>query len=123
MTMQNDLLDQWGKVTKATIEALKEFGEISTRLVERLAQTQLEAVNTSLEAGVRGTQLVGQARDYNDYFARQSALAAEYGERFLQITRKANKVVTDGYEELTAWVERQVDTSANGAKASARKAA
>ena len=121
--MQNDLLDQWGKVTKATIEALKEFGEISTRLVERLAQTQLEAVNTSLEAGVRGTQLVGQARDYNDYFARQSALAAEYGERFLQITRKANKVVTDGYEELTAWVERQVDTSANGAKASARKAA
>ena len=121
--MQNDTVAQWGKLTKTTSDALKEFSEISTRLIEKLAQVQLEAVNTSLEAGVRGTQLMGQARDYNDYFARQTALAAEYGEKFLDITRKTNKIVTDGYEELTAWVERQVDTSTNGAKASARKAA
>jgi phasin family protein len=123
--MQNDLLDQWGKLTKSTFEALKEFGEISTKVFEKLAQTQLDAVNTSLEAGVKGTQVVSQSKDYHDYLARQAAIAAEYSERFLEIARKANKIVTDGREELTAWVERQVDTSAtNGAKtASARKAA
>ena len=123
--MQNDLLDQWGKVTKATIEALKEFGEISTKVFEKLAQTQIDAVNTSLEASVKGTQVVSQSKDYHDYLARQAAIAAEYSERFLEIARKANKIVGDGREELTAWVERQVDTSAtNGAKtASARKAA
>ena len=123
--MQNDLLDQWGKLTKSTFEALKEFGEISTKVFEKLAQTQLDAVNTSLEAGVKGTQVVSQSKDYHDYLARQAAIAAEYSERFLEIARKANKIVGDGREELTAWVERQVDTSAtNGAKtASARKAA
>ena len=121
--MQNDLLDQWGKLTKTTFEALKEFGEISTKVFEKLAQTQLDAVNTSLEVGVKGTQVVSQSKDYHDYLARQTAIAAEYSERFLEIARKTNKIVTDGYEELTAWVERQVDTSTNGAKASARKAA
>ena len=122
--MQNDLLDQWGKLTKATFEALKEFGAISSKVFEKLAQTQLDAVNASLEASVRGTQVVSQSKDYHDYLARQAAIAAEYSERFLEIARKANKIVTDGREELTAWVERQVDTSAtNGAKASARKVA
>ena len=123
--MQNDLLDQWGKLTKSTFEALKEFGEISTKVFEKLAQTQLDVVNTSLEAGVKGTQVVSQSKDYHDYLARQAAIAAEYSERFLEIARKANKIVTDGREELTAWVERQVDTSVtNGVKTtSARKAA
>ena len=124
--MQNDLLDQWGKLTRTTFEALKEFGEISTKVFEKLAQTQLDAVNTSLEASVKGTQVVSQSKDYHDYIARQAAIAAEYNEKFLEIARKANKIVTDGREELTAWVERQVDnsTNGNGAKTtSARKAA
>jgi phasin family protein len=125
--MQNDLLDQWGKLTRTTFEALKEFGEISTKVFEKLAQTQLDAVNTSLEASVKGTQVVSQSKDYNDYIARQAAVAAEYNEKFLEIARKANKIVTDGREELTAWVERQVDnstTNGNGAKTtSTRKAA
>ena len=122
--MQNDLLDQWGKLTKATFEALKEFGEISSKVFEKLAQTQLDALTTSLEASVKGTQVVSQSKDYHDYLARQAAVAAEYSEKFLEITRKANKIVTDGYEELTAWVERRVDTSVtNGSKTSARKAA
>ena len=123
--MQNDLLDQWGKLTKTTFEALKEFGEISTKVFEKLAQTQLDAVNTSLEASVKGTQVVSQSKDYHDYLARQAAIAAEYSEKFLEIARKANKIVTDGREDLTAWVERQVDKSVtNGAKTpAARKAA
>ena len=121
--MQNDLLDQWGKLTKTTFEALKEFGAINSKVFEKLAQTQLDAVNASLEAGVKGTQVVSQSKDYHDYLARQAAVAAEYSEKFLEITRKANKIVTDGYEEFTAWVERQVDTGVtNGAK-TARKAA
>jgi phasin family protein len=110
--MQNDTVAQWGKLTKTTSDALKEFSGISTRLIEKLTQVQLEAVNTSLEAGVRGTQLMGQARDYNDYFARQTALAAEFNKKLLEIARKATKVVEDGRDELTAWVERQVDSSA-----------
>jgi phasin family protein len=122
--MQNDLLDQWGKLTKTTFEALKEFGAINSKVFEKLAQTQLDAVNASLEAGVKGTQVVSQSKDYQDYLARQAAIAAEYSEKFLDIARKTNKIVSDGYEELTAWVERRVDTSVtNGTKTSARKAA
>jgi phasin family protein len=123
--MQNDMLNQWGKLSKTTIEALKEFGEISTKVFEKLAQAQLDAVNTSLEASVRGTQVATQATDYHDCVARQTAIAAEYSEKFLEIARKANKIVADGCEELTAWVQRQVDNSiAEAPKApAARKAA
>src|ERR671926_1009995 len=120
--MQNDLLDQWGKLTKSTFEALKEFGTISSKVFEKLAQTQLDVVNTSLEAGVKGTQVVSQSKDYHDYLARQAAIAAEYSEKFLDIARKANKIVSDGYEEFTAWVERRVGTPLTHRKTTPRRA-
>ena len=123
--MQDDTLAQWGKLTTSTSDALKELSEISTRLIEKLAQQQLDAVNTSLEAGVRGTQLVIQSRDPQDYLARQAALAAEYNEKFLEIARRTSKIVADTQAELTDWIQRQVK-SATGAAAkapSARKAA
>ena len=109
--MQDDTLAQWGKLTTSTSDALKELSEISTRLIGKLAQQQLEAVNTSLEAGVRGTQLVSQARNPQDYLARQAALAAEYNEKFLEIARKTSKIVADTQEELTGWIQRQVNSA------------
>ena len=116
--MQDDTLAQWGKLTTSTSDALKELSEISTRLIGKLAQQQLEAVNTSLEAGVRGTQLMSQAKDPRDYLARQTALAAEYNEKFLEIARKTSRILADTQEELTGWIQRHV-SSATAAAAEA----
>ena len=109
--MQDDTLAQWGKLTTSTSDALKELSEISTRLIGKLAQQQLEAVNTSLEAGVRGSQLVSQAKSPQDYVARQTALATEYNEKFLEIARKTSKIIADTQEELTGWIQRQVKSA------------
>jgi hypothetical protein len=106
--MQKQVIDQWGEFTRTALDSLKELGQINTKLVTRLSQQQLELLNTSLEAAGRETQLVGESKGYNDLVAHQSALAAEYNRKFLDIVRTTTNVLEETRNELTAWVEKGV---------------
>ncbi len=121
--MANELLNQWRGFTTTDLDSLTELVDINTKLVDQLFRQQLEVLTTSFEAAVRGTQAVTEAKDYKDFLARQSAVAAEYSDKFLGIARKTNTVVTQVRDELTAWAERQVDESVSRAKATTKKAA
>jgi phasin family protein len=121
--MATQLLNQWPGYTTTDLASLQELADINIKLWERFFRQQLDVLNTSFEAAVRGTQAVTEAKDYKDFLARQSAVAAEYSDQVLGIARKTNTVVGDIRDELTAWAERQVDETVNRTKTAAKKAA
>ena len=121
--MTTQLLNQWTGYTTTDLDSLKDLVDINIKLWERLFRQQLDVLNTSFEAAVRGTQAVTEAKDYKDFLARQSAVAAAYSDQVLGIARKTNAVVNEVRDELTGWAERQVDESVNRTKATAKRAA
>ena len=121
--MANQLLNQWTGYTTTDLDSLKELADINIKLWERFFRQQLDVLNTSFEAAVRGTQAVTEAKDYKDFLARQSAVAAEYSDKVLGIARKTNTIVTEVRDELTGWAEKQVDETVNRTKTAAKRAA
>ena len=121
--MANDLLNQWRGFTTTDLDSLKDLMDINTKLANQLFRQQLDVLHTAFEAAVRGTQAVTEAKDYKDFLARQSAVAAAYSDQVLGIARKTNAVVNEVRDELTGWAERQVDESVNRTKATAKRAA
>ncbi len=121
--MATQLFNQWTGYTTTDLDSLKELADINIKLWERVFRQQLDVLSTSFEAAVRGTQAVTEAKDYKDFLARQSAVAAEYSDQVLGIARKTNAIVNEVREGLTAWAEKQVDESVSRTKTAAKRAA
>src|SRR6266498_1261119 len=106
--MSPEIFDQWTKFTRTALDALKELGELNSRFLERASQQQLEFATASVEASVKGAQLVSESRSYKDFVTGQAAVANEYGEKVLKIVRKGNEVAAELREEYSAWIEGKV---------------
>jgi hypothetical protein len=88
--MPPEILDHWTKFTRTALDAVKELVELNTKLLERSSEQQFELAHASLDAGVKGAQLVSEPRSYKDYVNGQTALVTEYGDRVLKIVRRGN---------------------------------
>jgi hypothetical protein len=106
--MSAEIFEQWNKLARTGLEAVKELGELNARLFETASAQHLELVQASIDAGVKGTQLAGESRSYKEFVAAQAALATEYGERVLKTVRKGNEVAAELRDEYTAWFEGKV---------------
>jgi Phasin protein len=106
--MSPEIFEQWSKLTRTGLDAIKELGELNTRLFERASQQQLELAQVSIDAGVKGIQLAGESRSYREFVGGQTALATEYGERVLKTVRKSNEAAAELRDEYSAWIEGKV---------------
>jgi hypothetical protein len=106
--MSPEIFEQWSKLARTGLEAIKEVGELNARLFERAAQQQLELVQVSIDAGVKGVQLASESRSYKEYVSGQAALASEYGERVLKAVRKSNETAAELRDEYGTWIEGKV---------------
>ena len=106
--MSAEIFEQWSKATRTGLDAIKELGELNTRLFERATAQQLELTQASIDAGVKGAQLASESRNYKEFVAGQAALASEYGERVLKTVRKGNEVAAELRDEYTTWFEGKV---------------
>ena len=109
--MQTELFDQWTKFSKTSFGTLKELGEINAKAIEKLTEQQLALVTTWVEGSVKQLTLLGEAKGYNDVFAGQSELAAEYSNKLLGVARKTADALTESKDEFTTWVEKGVESA------------
>ncbi len=110
--MPPEIIDQWTKLTRSTLDAVKELAELNTKLLERTSEQQFELASASLDAGLKGVQLVSEPRSYKDFISGQTALVTEYGDRVLKIVRRSNEVAAELREEYAAWIDGKVREAA-----------
>ncbi len=110
--MPPEIFDQWTKFTRTALDAVKELADLNTKLFERTSEQQFELANASLDAGVKGVQLVTEPRSYKDFISGQTALATEYSDRVLKIVRRGNEVAAELRDEYAAWIEGKVREAA-----------
>jgi hypothetical protein len=110
--MPPEIFDQWTKFTRTALDAVKELAELNTKLLERTSEQQFELATASLDAGVKGVQLVSEPRSYKDFISGQTALATEYGDRVLKIVRRGNEVAAELRDEYAGWIEGKVREAA-----------
>ena len=103
--MPPEILDQWTKLTRTALDALKELTELNTKAFERASEQQFELAHASLEASAKTAQLVSEPRSYKDYVSGQTALASEYGDRVLKIVRRSNEIAAELRDEYAAWID------------------
>src|SRR5512146_2428886 len=106
--MSAEILEQWSKIARTGLDAIKELGELNARLLERASQQQLELTQASIDASVRSAQLAGESRSYREFVSGQTALATEYGEKVLKTVRKGNEAAAELRDEYSAWFEGKV---------------
>lgn len=116
--MQNELIQQWTELNKATMEAIKELGEINTNAMTRLTQRQMDMVNLYMEGGTKQLEALNEAKGVQDVVAAQSRLFAELNEKLMDNVRQTVEVLVDVKTELSAWAEKGMEkaTTSNSSK-------
>jgi len=109
--------EQIESLSKAAYDSAKELEAIGTRMVEKLAEQQFQAVNAALQTGARQIGLVSETRDYKDLVAAQVKLVSEYNEGFIDSARKTTAILSDARNALAGWMEKGVTTAVNNSKA------
>jgi len=124
--MQKDILEQFNSFNSFganTFSTLKELAEISTKITEKVVQQQMEVVSTVLEAGVKEMTLVSESKGYKDLLAGQAALTSEYNEKALSFARNTTSILAESKDEISAWIEKGLQTASTTATKAVKKAA
>ncbi len=124
--MATDILSEMTTLGNSAYDSLKELAEINTKTAEKLSVQQLEILDSCLEAGTKQFMLATEAKGVKEVLSGQADLATEYNEKVLAFAKNTTAILTESKEELTAWLEKGVETavSANAASkpAPAKKA-
>lgn len=103
-----EAMKQWNKLSRDTLDSLKELSGINLKLVGQLAEQQFELASASIDASVQGANLAFSTPGYKEFAAQQAELVSEYNERVLGIARKSSGIVAEVRDEYSGWVEGQV---------------
>lgn len=124
--MQFDYAEPWTNLGTTTYTSLKELGEINGKTFEKLTEQQLGLVTSCVDVAIKQTSLISDSKGYKDLLSGQAKLLTEYSEKVLEAFRKTADILTESKDDITAWVEKTVETSTAPLKKSvppAKKAA
>lgn len=122
--MSSEMIEQWGKFSRAALGSLKELTAINVKLGERVTEQQLELVGLTLETGLEGVNLAVSAPGFKEFVSNKSRLAGEYDEKVLGIVRKTSDIVAQAREEYSEWAEGRLKEIATPiTRAASRKSA
>lgn len=107
-----NITEMVGKANTAAFTNAKALAAINTRMVDKLVKQQVELVGEALNGGVKQLKLLGNTKGgYGEYFAVQAELAQEGAEKVVAAARETLGVIAEARDELTALVEKGVDTA------------
>lgn len=109
--MQFEYSEPWTSFGTTSYASLKELGEINGKAFEKLTEQQLGLVANSVDAVVKQASLVTDSKGYKDLLAGEAKLFTEYSEKLLDAFRKTTEILTDSKDEITAWIEKTIDTT------------
>jgi len=123
--MTKDITDQWSEISKTAIESMKELGNISTRVMEKLTEQQLAVLNTCMEASQKEIEMATSGKSAQDpqaLLAAQAELMAEYNSKLMEIVQSTGAILRDCNSEITRWADESMNVTAKTASKTIKKA-
>lgn len=114
--MNNDFLDQISGAGQSSYKTLQALGEINSKTIKKLAELNFTLATMGVELTMEQTKLLAGARNYNDLFTVGSGLAAEFGNRMMEINREMSGVLAETSEEFIEWVKGSFEAAGKAAK-------
>jgi hypothetical protein len=114
-----EYIEQWTSLNNAAIASLKELGEINSKAIEKFTEQQLGIMGTFFDLGVKQVNLLNETKGYKEMLSGQAKLVAEYNDKVLETIRKSTGIVAESKDELTAWVEKGVESTISPIKKAA----
>jgi phasin family protein len=115
--MQAQIFDAYNEMTQGNFEAMRKLGEINLRASERLLQQQIDLTNALLETSVRGMDLLGKAKGYQELVSGQAKLAQDCGQECLKGYRAAVEVMTEARDSAAEVMDRQLQAASKNLQA------
>lgn len=107
--MQNEMIQQWTKLNKAAMEAIKELGEINTNAMTSLTQRQADMINLYMEGGAKQLEALSETKGVQDIVAAQSRLFVDLNEKLMENTRQTVDELVNVKDKLSAWAEKGME--------------
>lgn len=126
--MQKEFAASIEKMNKTSVDAMKSFGEIQLRSMERLAEQQIAFTSAFLDQGVKQMRTLVGSKDAAAVVESQTSYFTELNAQVVESAKKTADILTTTKVELTEWVEAGVKAAAEtplgkAVAASSKKAA
>ena len=116
--MNNEVFDEWLKLSKNAVEPMMKLNEITVQAMERVARQQLDVARDYLDLGTRQAAILGSAENPEDMLSEQGQLVSEFGERLINRAQEFAKIATETQQAVANWAEAAT-RKASSAKKSA----
>jgi hypothetical protein len=108
------------KMSQTSMDNMRRLAEINLRASERMLEEQVALADVALDTSVKGMELFGKAKGYQELANGQAELARAYGQRVMESYKTGAEVMTEAREALTSMLDEGVkEASASMKKASA----
>jgi phasin family protein len=99
--MQNDIIENFQKLTQLTLDNFKKLGETNLRIGEKLLQEQVELTNSILESATRNAGSAKDAKDFKDVASWQAEWAQEWSKKLVESSRNCADIVAEAGKVYT----------------------
>ena len=120
--MQNDYFKSLNDFNTNAMEAVKELGELNSKLMEKTVALQMKAADLMVEGSMKQGQVVQETKEVKDYLAKQASLVEEYAGKFVELAKSNVALAQEAGEEYKAWAEKNMKAADAAAKTVAKKA-
>ena len=119
--MQNEYFEQLTNTGKTSFETFQALGTINSKVMQKLAELQLNFASLNIESGIEQAKLLTSTTNYKDLLSAESDFADEYSNKALSIARQAAGILTQSRDEIIAWFEKGVETANKSAASSVKR--
>jgi phasin family protein len=117
--MTSDFFDQLTGAGQSSYKTFQTLGEINTKAIKKLTDINFTLATLGIELTMEQAKLLTGAKSYNDLFSVGSGLAAEYGNKMMEINREVSGVLAESSEEFIDWVKESFDAAGKAGVAAA----
>jgi phasin family protein len=111
--MQNDIIENFQKMSQLTLENFKKLGETNLRISERLLQEQVELANAIFETAAENAETVAEAKDFKDVATWQTECAQECTKKIIESSRNCAEIVAEAGKVYTNLFETGLKSAGN----------
>ena len=97
-----NMYERFGDVNTKVVEPAARVSEIAARANALMVQKQMEVMETSMEAGVKQLQTLGQFKNPAEMMAAQAELARTVGEKWVSTAQEVLEIQLKARDELNS---------------------
>jgi len=128
--MENNQFGQFDTFSKAALESAKELETINGKVIEQLAQKNMDLFNSVIEMNNKFVSMFGEAKGVQELVTEQIKLTSEYNGKVIATMKEAAEIMVGSKDVYQSWFEgglknatESAQTFTPAAKAPKKKAA